>query len=87
MTLQELVERLQSHPAYQSGRAADIEVHVNNGLWPLATRRVQEIDWATHEGKEYIVLDVTSQRAGPMTGQDLAKVLQGGEVGGGGHPV
>lgn len=86
MTLQELVERLLSHPVYQAGRAADVEVHVDNGLWPLVTRRVRDVDWTVHEGKEFIVLGLTSTRAGPLRGEDLGKLL-GGEVGGGGHPV
>lgn len=85
MNLQELVERLQSHPLYQAGRAADVEVHVNTGLFPLATRRVRDIDWTAHEGTTYIVLGTTGQRAGPLSSSDFVKLVQRGEVDG--HPV
>lgn len=90
MTLQELVERLQSHPVYQAGRAGDVEVHVDGGLFPLVTRRVRDVRWTAHEDKDYIVLILTSQQSGPMTGESFAKQVfggKGGRIEGGGHPV
>lgn len=75
MTLQELVERLMSNPAYQAGRAADVEIHVDNGLFPLATRRVTDTVWVEHEGTEFIVLRLGRTQAGPMTGEQFGRAV------------
>lgn len=60
MTLQDLIERLQSHPAYQAGHASDTQVYIE-AIWPLAARDVIGLVTGHYDGETAILL-----RQGPL---------------------
>jgi hypothetical protein len=72
VTLRDLVERLQSLPAYQQGHA-DSTVYVD-GLFPIAVRQLTDVQTYAVDGQYYIVLVPTGLRPGPDL---LSRMLEG----------